>query len=50
MPGKTDSFDGFTALMIVMCHMTGFTTMEPLKDLNSTTFAKAVYAIQLRYG
>jgi hypothetical protein len=50
MPGKTTSFDGYTGLMIVMCHMTGFTVIEPLKDMNSTTFAKAVYALQLRYG
>jgi hypothetical protein len=36
--------------MIVMCHMTGFIALKPLKDMNSTLFAKAVYAIQLRYG
>ena len=48
--GKTTTFDGYTGLLIVMCHMTGFTAIEPLKDMNSTTFAKAVYAIQLRYG
>jgi hypothetical protein len=36
--------------MIVMCHMTGFVAIEPLKELHSTSFSKAVYAIQLRYG
>jgi hypothetical protein len=36
--------------MIVMDHMTGFTAIEPLKHMNSSTFAKAVYATQLRYG
>jgi hypothetical protein len=50
MPGKTNSFDGYIALMIIMCHMTAFAAIEPLKDLNSTTFSKAIYAIQLRYG
>ncbi len=50
VPGKTTSFNGYTGLMIVMCHMTGFAAIEPLKDMNSTTFAKAIYAIQLRYG
>jgi hypothetical protein len=44
------TFDGFVGLMIVMCHMTGFTAVEPLKELNPTLFAKAVYTIQLRYG
>jgi hypothetical protein len=33
-----------------MCHMTGFVAIEPLKEMNSTSFAKAAYAIQLRYG
>ena len=50
VPGKTNSFEEYTGLMIVMCHMTGFTAIEPLKDMNSTTFSKAIYAIQLRYG
>ncbi len=50
VPGKTTSFDGYVGLMIVMCHMTAFAAMEPLKDLNSTAFSKAIYAIQLRFG
>jgi hypothetical protein len=36
--------------MIVVCHMTGFTAIEPMKDMNSSSFARAVYSILLRYG
>jgi hypothetical protein len=50
VPGKTASFDGYIGLMIVVCHMTGFATIEPLKEMNSSSFAKSVYAILLRYG
>jgi hypothetical protein len=50
VPGKTMSFDGYTGLMIVVCHMTGFAAIEPIKDMNSSSFAKAVYTILLRYG
>ena len=49
-PGKTISFDGHIALMIVLCHMTGFAALEPVKELNSKSFSKAIYTIQLRYG
>jgi hypothetical protein len=49
VPGKTTSFDSYTGLMIVMCHKTGFAAIEPLKDMNSRTFAKAMYATQLQY-
>jgi hypothetical protein len=50
VPGKTVGYDGNTALMIVLCHMTGFVAVEPLKELNSTTFAQSIYTILLRYG
>ena len=50
VPGKTTSFDGFSGLMIVVCHTVGFAAIPPLKDMNSTSFAKAVYTILLRYG
>jgi hypothetical protein len=50
VPGKTMSFDGFVGLMIIMCHMTGFAAIQPLRELNSTSFAKSVYTILLRYG
>jgi hypothetical protein len=50
VPGKTTSFDGYTGLMIVVCHMTGFAAIEPMKDMNSSAFARAVYSILLRYG
>jgi hypothetical protein len=50
VPGKTTSFDGYVGLMIVVCHMTGFAAIEPMKDLNSSSFAWAVYSILLRYG
>jgi hypothetical protein len=50
VPGKTMSFDGYTGLMIMVCHMTGFAAIEPIKDMNSSSFAKAVYTILLRYG
>ena len=49
-PGKTEGYDGDTALMIVLCHMTTFAAIEPLKKLDSTTFSKTVYRIMMRYG
>jgi hypothetical protein len=50
VPGKTVSFDGTTGLMVVMCHMTGFTAIEPIREANAKEFAKAIYRVQLRYG
>eukprot|EP00978_Attheya_sp_CCMP212_P002696 scaffold5516_cov32-Attheya_sp.AAC.2 len=50
VPGKTVGYDGNTALIIVLCHMTGFVAVEPLKELNSTTFTQSIYTILLRYG
>jgi hypothetical protein len=50
VPGKTMSFDGCIGLMIVVCHMTGFTAIEPIKEMNSALFAKSVYTILLQYG
>jgi hypothetical protein len=50
VPGKTTSFQGFIGLMVVVCHLTGFVAIEPLSDMNSTTFARSVYRIMLRYG
>jgi hypothetical protein len=50
VPGKTESFDGFTGLMIVVDHMTGFAAIEPIKEMNSSSFARSVYVILLRYG
>jgi hypothetical protein len=49
VPGKTMSFDGNIGQMIVVCHMTGFAAIEPMKEMNSS-FARAVYTILLRYG
>lgn len=49
-PGKFTSYEGYTALMIAVCHMTGFVMMEPVKEQNSTSFAKAVYNIMMRFG
>jgi hypothetical protein len=43
-------FDGYIGLMIVVCHMTGFAAIEPIKEMNSASFAKSVYTILLRYG
>ena len=50
VPGKTVSFDGTTGLMVVMCHMTGFTAIEPIREANAKEFAKAIYRVQLQYG
>jgi hypothetical protein len=50
VPGKTMSFDGNVGLMIVVCRMTGFAAIEPMKEMNSSSFARAVYTILLRYG
>jgi hypothetical protein len=44
------SFDGNVGLMIVVCRMTGFAAIEPMKEMNSSSFARAVYTILLRYG
>jgi hypothetical protein len=44
------SFDGNIGLMVVVCHMTGFAAIEPMKEMNSSSFARAVYTILLRYG
>lgn len=50
-PGKTEGYSGATALMIILCHMTGFAAIEPISsELNSTSFAKSAYRIMLRYG
>jgi hypothetical protein len=50
IPGKTESFDGFTGLMIVVEDMTGFVAIEPIKEMNLSSFARSVYVILLRYG
>jgi hypothetical protein len=50
VPGKTNSFEGYTGLMVVMCHMTGFVAIEPIKEANAKEFARATYKVQLRYG
>jgi hypothetical protein len=48
--GETESFNGFTGLMIVVDHMTGFAAIEPIKEMNSSSFARSVYVILLQYG
>ena len=50
VPGKTLSFDGYTGLMIIVCHMTGFAAIEPVIEATSESLAKAVYKIFMRYG
>ena len=49
-PGKTESFDGSIALMVVLDHLTGFCAIEELKTKTATSFASAIYKISLRYG
>ena len=49
-PGKQIGFDGATALMVVVCHMTTFVAIEPVVEQSSKSFAKAVYKIMMRYG
>ena len=48
--GKTESFDGNVALFIVVDHMTSFAVIEPVKETNSKTFAKALMKILLTHG
>ena len=48
--GKTESFDGDVALFIVLDHMTSFAVIEPVKETNSKTFAKALMKILLTHG
>jgi hypothetical protein len=42
--------EGVIGLMVVLRHMTGFTAIEPLREMNSTSFAKSIYSIMLPYG
>ena len=49
LPGKTKGYEGDTALMIVLCHMTTFATIEPLETLISVTFSKTIYKIMTGY-
>jgi hypothetical protein len=44
------SFDGNIGLTMIVCHMTAFAAIEPMKEMNSSSFARAVYTILLRYG
>ena len=48
--GKTESFDGDVALFIVLDHMTSFAVVEPVKQLNSKTFSKALMRVLLTHG
>ena len=50
VPGKITSHGGYIGLMIVVCHMTGFAAIQPMKVMDSSSFANAVYSILLRYG
>jgi hypothetical protein len=43
-------FDGYICLMIVVCHITGFGAIEPIKEMNLALFAKLVRTFLLRYG
>ena len=48
--GKTESFDGYKALFIVVDHMTSFAVVEPVKQLNSDSFSKALMKVLLTHG
>jgi hypothetical protein len=48
--GKTTPFDGNIGPMIVLCNMAAFTAIVPIKAMTSSSFAKSVYVILLRYG
>ena len=48
--GKTESFDGDVALFIVLDHMTSFAVIEPVRETNSKSFAKALMRILLTHG
>ena len=48
-PGKNHGFEGESGIMDVVCHMTTFAAIEPIKTADSTSFAKAVYKIMMRY-
>jgi hypothetical protein len=49
-PGRQTDYNNDKALMVVVCHMTTFTTIEPSKETNSKSFSKAVYKIMMRYS
>ena len=42
VPGKIMSFKGFVALMIIIYHMTGFVSMDPMSDLNTREFPREI--------
>jgi hypothetical protein len=45
MPGETMSVGGHIGLMIAVCHMMGFLAIDPIKEMNSSSFARSVYLI-----
>ena len=49
-PGKHLGFNGESGIIGVVCHMTTFAAIEPIKEANSESFARAVYKIMMRYG
>ena len=48
--GKTEAFDGHKALFIVLDHMSSFAVIEPVQQLNSDSFTKALMKILLSHG
>ena len=49
-PGKNLGFEGESGIMTVVCHMTMFASVEPIKTPNSESFARVVYKIMMQYG
>ena len=49
-PGSTSTFSGYITLMIVMCYMTGFVMIEPIREYSSEEFERAYYVCMLWYG
>ena len=47
--GTSESLDGYKALFILLDHMTGFTVIEPVKQLNSGSFSKVLMKILLQH-
>ena len=50
IPGTFISYTGSKDLMVLVCHMTGFVSMEAYNEANAKEFSQAIYMIGLRYG
>ncbi len=48
--GKESGFEGSTHYLVTCCGMCTFAAMEPISNVNSTSYASAIMKIILQYG